>query len=91
MNMVRVVLDVDKSPPLAGEDPGRVTPVKEGAVFARIPRGMASGASAVAIVAPLGGGRWVSIEMSMSNFECAAAAFRGAEQRDEEKRVAEGN
>lgn len=87
MNAVDIVLDIDQTPPLAGYDPKNVVHVKSGESghkmvrFCRVPRGMQSGKSSVAIIAPLADGRHVFIEISMANFEGIAAAFRGAEQR----------
>lgn len=79
MNAISIVLDVDRNPPLAGRDPAQTIRISDGITFARIPRGMTSGKSAVGITAVLPDGRAVFLETSMQNFLGVARAFISAE------------
>ena len=79
MNSISVILDVDRSPPLKGRPPEDTYRISDGISVARIPRGMQSGKSAVAITAVLPDGKAVMLEMSMVNFLGAATAFRAVE------------
>ncbi len=86
MQTIQIILDVDKNPPLEGENVEKIIHIKEGILFTRVPHGMTSGLSAVSIIGKLPDGRHVVIEVSMRNFMGVCAAFTGAERR-----VAEGN
>lgn len=79
MNIVHIYTDPEAVPKGARE---KTEAVKvNGCDFIRIPQGMKSGKSSVAIVCDLPGGKYLFLEVSMANFEAVAAAFRGAEQR----------
>ena len=80
MNSISVILDVDKSPPLKGRPADQTHRVSEGISITRIPGGMASGRSAVAVTAVLPDGKAVMLEMSMANFLAAAQAFKTVEE-----------
>lgn len=80
MNSISVVMNVDTNPPLKGVQPDAIIRVAEGISISRIPSGMASGKSAVAVTAQIPGGKAVMLEMSMTNFLAAAQAFRVVEE-----------
>jgi hypothetical protein len=84
MISINILTNADQTPPLQGKDPAKCVHIKEGVTIARMPRGMASGASSVSITCNLPDGKHLLLEMSLALFEGAAAAFRGAEQRDKE-------
>lgn len=79
MNSISIILDVDRNPPLNGRPLEETHRISEGISITRIPRGMQSGKSAVAITATMPDGKAVMLEMSMANFLGAASAFRSVE------------
>ncbi len=81
MTSVNVVLDIDdwQSRPQVPKE--NIVNVQEGVQIVRIPKGMESGASCVAVVAPLPDGKLLFLEMSLANLQLAMAAIQGAESR----------
>jgi hypothetical protein len=90
MQILGVIMNIDESR-IPGFDPKNAVAIHDGINFVRIPKGTQDGNSTVAIVAPLGDGRFTFIEVTMNNFLIAAAGFRGAEERQREIDAAKGN
>lgn len=82
MNVVHIYLDPESVP--KDRKPENVVRVNDTCDFIRIPNGMRSGKSSIAIVCDLPGGKYLFLEVSMANFEMIAAAFRGAEERSKQ-------
>lgn len=79
MNTV-ITIDVEKDP---WTDLERLKAVRGDIErVGRLPRGMQSGKSSVAVMIRTDDGRHVIGEISLEHFKLAAAAFEGAEQRD---------
>jgi hypothetical protein len=79
MNAVHIYLDPE-SVPKGSKNPANAVRVN-GCDFIRIPKGTIEGNSSVAIVCDLPDGKYLFLEVTMSNFEMVAAAFKGAEER----------
>ncbi len=79
MSATTITINIDESPWRDVD----VKKVLNGTVIrvGRLPHGMVSGASSVAVLITLDDGRQVIGEISLAHFDMAAAAFRGAEQR----------
>ncbi len=79
MNAITIITDVDTNPPLKGVPMNKTIRIQNGVKVARIPSGMESGKSCVAITAPLPDGQHVMIEISMTNFQFAAKILKNAD------------
>ena len=84
MNVVHIFTDIDAIPAEERPTKENIVHVKDGLTFVRLPSGMKSGRSSVAVICDLPGGKKLFAELSMANFEGVGAAFRGAEQRAKE-------
>ena len=79
MNAITIITDVDTNPPLKGVPLDKTVRIQAGIKVCRIPGGMDSGKSCVAITAPLPDGRHVMLEISMTNFQAAAHILKTAD------------